>query len=79
MSFSLTMTEEAMRRLLAGTLSGATLFVVAASPATAAPSASACDNGPHGTSHGTVYAHHTVPDDNHQAHQSIPQFCSYPD
>ena len=67
-----------MRRVLAGTLSGAALFLGAVSPAAAAPSAKACGHGPHGTSHGTVHAHHTVPHDNHQAHQSIPKFCSYP-
>ncbi len=68
-----------MRRLLVGSLGGAALFVAAVSPAAAAPSPKACGNGPHGTSHGTVHAHHTVPHDNHQAHQSIPKVCSYPD
>ena len=67
-----------MSRLLAVTLSGAALFAAGASPAAAAPSLQACGNGPHGTSHGSVHAHHTVPHDNHQAHQSIPKFCSYP-
>ena len=68
-----------MRRLIVGALSGAALFVAGATPAAAAPSAQACGNGPHGTSHGTVHAHHTVPHDNHQAHQSIPKVCDYPD
>ena len=68
-----------MRRVLAGTLSGAALFAGAVSPAAAAPSPNACGHGPHGTSHGTAYAHHTVPEDNHQAHQSIPKVCGYPD
>lgn len=66
-----------MRRLLAGALSGAAMFAAAVSPAAAAPSPKACGNGPHGTSHGTVHAHHTVPHGN-PAHRSIPQFCDYP-
>lgn len=68
-----------MRRLLAGTLSGAALFLGAVAPAAAEPSPNACGHGPHGTSHGTVHAHHTVPHSNHQAHQSIPEFCDYPE
>ncbi len=67
-----------MRKLITGTLSSAALFFAAASPAAAAPSKAACGKGPHGTSHGTVHAHHTVPHDNHQAHASIPKNCSYP-
>lgn len=68
-----------MRKSLVATLSGAVVFLGAASPAAAAPSDRACGNGPHGTSHGTVHAHHTVPHTNHQAHDSIPEYCSYPD
>lgn len=68
-----------MRRLFAGLLGVAALSLAAASPAAAAPSDRACGHGPHGASHGSVHAHHTVPRDNHQAHQSIPQFCDYPD
>jgi len=67
-----------MRKLLVGGISAGALLVGVISPAGAAPSPSACGHGPDGTSHGTVHAHHTVPHDNHQAHQSIPQFCSYP-
>ena len=67
-----------MRRLLVGSLSGAALFAGAVSPVAAAPSPNACGNGPHGTSHGTVHAHHTVPATNHNAHQNIPKVCSYP-
>ena len=67
-----------MRRLLAGTLSGAAMLIVGVSPAAAAPSQKACGHGPHGTSHGSVHAHHTVPHKNHQAHSSIPKNCDYP-
>lgn len=67
-----------MRKVLVGTLSGAALLLGAASPAAAAPSGKACGNGPHGTSHGSVHAHHTVPEKNHQAHESIPKNCDYP-
>ncbi len=68
-----------MRKVIIGTLSTAALFLGAVSPAAAAPSQKACGNGPHGTSHGTVHAHHTVPHKNHRAHAAIPRNCSYPD
>jgi hypothetical protein len=68
-----------MRRLSVGIVSAGALLFASASPAAAAPSPRACGNGPHGTSHGSVHAHHTVPHRNTQAHQSIPRFCDYPD
>lgn len=62
-----------MRRILVGALSAGALFVAGpVSSAVAEPNEQACAHtGPHGTQ----VAHQTVPEDNHQAHMSIPHFC----
>jgi acid phosphatase class B len=53
-----------MRNTLAGILSTAALLLAVASPAAAAPSERACNQG-------TEHAHHTVPDN--PAHAHIPE------
>ena len=64
-----------MRKVLAGTLSGAALLAASvASPAAAAPNERACA---HAKPHGTERAHMTVPHRNVQAHRSIPHFCPH--
>ncbi|MCA1708292.1 MAG: hypothetical protein LC808_35455 [Actinobacteria bacterium] len=69
-----------MRKLLAAGLTGSALAAASvASPVTAAPNENACHERPNGASHGSVHAHHTVPEKNHQAHSSIPKNCDYPD